>query len=269
MHRAVITQLVQSIISRPHHRPACRRKSTRSMLTAPKARLPLNRTTRRTPRMGRNTSRNTPRSLHLRERSKASRHSPHLRQRITTSIRSAPRLLPSKKLHRNPLMRPTVKVRAAGKRSPTKRKIKAPTESAADSMSFLSNLQASPKRGLAARRGCRSSGSKGLFLIEGALRSIHRIRSHQLQMKTRSWLLTVVAAISAFVLLATPAHAGGRKHCIADGNGGYRYYQRGWNGYGYGYCQPYYRPVYYYPAPCYRPVYYNSAPVIVFGFGFR
>ena len=95
----------QSIISRPHHRPACRRKSTRSTLPAPKARLPLNRTTLRVRRMGRNTSRNTPRSLHLRERSKASRRSHHLRQRITTSIRSAPRLLPAK-LRRSHLMRP-------------------------------------------------------------------------------------------------------------------------------------------------------------------
>jgi len=269
MHRGAITQPVRSLISSLPYPPMDRDKSTRSMSTKPEAHLPQ-RTTRRTPRMGRNTSRNTPHSLRLRSRSKTSRHSPHLRQRITTSIRSVPRLLPSKKLHRNPLVRPTVKVRAAGKRSPTKRKIKELTESVADSMSFLSNLQASPKRGLAARRGCRSSGSKGLFLIEGALRSIHRIRSHQLQMKTRSWLLTVVAAISAFVLLATPAHAGGRKHWHRGwNNGGYRYYQRGWNGYGYGYCQPYYRPVYYYPAPCYRPIYYNSAPVIVFGFGFR
>jgi hypothetical protein len=90
-------------------------------------------------------------------------------------------------------------------------------------------------------------------------------------MKTRSCLLTVVAAVSAFALLATPVQAGGRKHWHRGwNNGGYGYYQRGWNnggygyyqggwsGYGYGYCQPYYRPVYYYPAP-----------VVVFGFGFR
>ncbi len=137
MHRAVITQLVESIISRPHHRPACQRKSTRSTLPAPKARLPLNRTTPRVRRLGRNTSRNTPRSLHLRERSKASRRSRHLRQRITTSIRSAPRLLPAK-LRRSHLMRPLAKakVRAVEKRSPMKRKTKAATESA-DSVSFL------------------------------------------------------------------------------------------------------------------------------------
>ncbi|HEY5770293.1 MAG TPA: hypothetical protein VIS71_10655 [Terrimicrobium sp.] len=99
--------------------------------------------------------------------------------------------------------------------------------------------------------------------------------------KVRSSLLTLVAAVSVFALLATPAQAGGKKkHCYRGwNNGGYGYYQRGWNhgGYGYyrsGYYQPYYhqryyRPVYYYPDPCYRPVYYAPAPVIVFGFGFR
>ena len=134
MHRAVITRLVKSIISRPHHRPACRRKSTRT-LTAPKARL-LNRTTLRTPRMGRNTSRNTPHSLRLRKRRKASRHSHHLRRRITTSIHSAPRLLRIKTLHRSSLMHPTAKarVRAAGKRRPTKRKTKATLSLQAHSM---------------------------------------------------------------------------------------------------------------------------------------
>jgi hypothetical protein len=88
-------------------------------------------------------------------------------------------------------------------------------------------------------------------------------------MKKRSWLLTLVAAVSAFALLATPAQAGGRKkHCYRGwNNGGYGYYQRGWNDYGYR--RAYYRPVYHYPEPCYRPVYYAPAPVFVFGFGFR
>ena len=128
MHRVVIARLVKSIISPPHHRPAFRRKSTRSTLAPPKTR-PLDRTMLRVRRTGRNTSRNKPRSLHLRKRSKASRHSHNLRQRITTSILSAPRLPRPKTVLLSPPMRPTakVKVRAEG-RSLTKRKIKTPTE---------------------------------------------------------------------------------------------------------------------------------------------
>jgi hypothetical protein len=38
-------------------------------------------------------------------------------------------------------------------------------------------------------------------------------------------------------------------------NGGYSYYQRGWNNSGY-----------YYPVPCYCPVYYSPAPTFFFGF---
>jgi hypothetical protein len=99
-------------------------------------------------------------------------------------------------------------------------------------------------------------------------------------MKTRSRLLTAVAAISAFALLATPAQAGGRKkHYYRGWNGGYGYYQRGWNGgYGYGYYRPYYRSYYrpyyrsyyqpYYGSYC-QPAYYGPAPVFFFGFGFR
>ena len=88
----------------------------------------------------------------------------------------------------------------------------------------------------------------------------------------RSWLLPVVAGISALAVLATPVQAGGRRHCHHGWNGGHGYY-RGWNGgyrnCGYGYYRPYYRPVYYYPAPCYRPAYYSAAPAFFFGFGFR
>ncbi len=41
-----------------------------------------------------------------------------------------------------------------------------------------------------------------------------------------------------------------KRHCYRGWNGGYGYYQRGWNnsGYGRGYYQPCYRPVYYYLA---------------------
>ena len=93
-------------------------------------------------------------------------------------------------------------------------------------------------------------------------------RSH-LYMKTKTSLLTLLAAVSAFALLATPAQAGGRHHHRGWNNCGHGYYHRGWNNSGYGYYRPYYRPVYYYPAPCYRPVFYAPAPVVVFGFGFR
>jgi hypothetical protein len=133
MCRAVINQRVGQIISRRQHRPPCsrarRRKSTRSTSTPLKARLP-NRTTLRSPRMGRNTSRSTPRSPHLLSRSRTSRRSHSLRQRITNRIPSAPRLLRPKTLHRSPLRHPTAKarVRAAGKRRPTRRKTKATTE---------------------------------------------------------------------------------------------------------------------------------------------
>ena len=90
-------------------------------------------------------------------------------------------------------------------------------------------------------------------------------------MKMRSFLLTVIAAVSAFALFATPAQAGGKRYYQRGGwnNCGYGYYQRGWNNYGYYRPVRYYRPVYYYQAPYYQPVYYNPAPVVVFGFGFR
>ena len=90
------------------------------------------------------------------------------------------------------------------------------------------------------------------------------------------------AAISALAVLATPVQAGGRRHCHHGWNGGHGYYRgwngghgyyRGWNGgygnCGYGYYQPYCRPVYYYPAPYDRPAYYSAAPAFFFGFGFR
>jgi hypothetical protein len=78
------------------------------------------------PRMGRNISRNRPSSPHLLLRSKTSRRSHRLRQRIKNRIPSAPRLLRSKTIHRSPT-RPTAKARAAVKRSPTRRKTKATT----------------------------------------------------------------------------------------------------------------------------------------------
>ena len=89
-------------------------------------------------------------------------------------------------------------------------------------------------------------------------------------MKKRSFLLTLVAAVSAFALFATSAEAGGRKkHCNRGWHdGGHGYYDRGWNS-GYGYHRPYYRRAYYNPAPYYyRPVYYRRAPVVAFSFGF-
>ena len=78
----------------------------------------------------------------------------------------------------------------------------------------------------------------------------------------------LAAAVSVFALLATPAEAGGRRHCYRGWDDGYGYYQRGWYNRGYGYYRPYYRPAYYYPAR-YRRAYYRPAPVFVFGFGFR
>jgi hypothetical protein len=102
-------------------------------------------------------------------------------------------------------------------------------------------------------------------------------------MKTRSWLLTVVAAISALALVATPAEAGGKKKHRHHGwnNGGYTHYHRSWHNRGYGYYRPYryyrapyygsgyYRPYRYYRAPYYGPVYYSPAPVFVVQFGFN
>jgi hypothetical protein len=85
-------------------------------------------------------------------------------------------------------------------------------------------------------------------------------------MKKRSFLLPLIAAVSAFALLATPAEAGGRKkHCHRGWHDGGRVYYRGdWNNCGY---RPY-RPVYYRPARYYRPAYYNPGPVFAFGFSF-
>ena len=96
----------------------------------------------------------------------------------------------------------------------------------------------------------------------------HRFNS----MKTRSWLLALVAAISGLAMLVTPAQAGGKKkHHHRDWNdAGYTYYRRGWDnrGYwddgGYRYYQPYYRRAYY-PEPYYGPV-YQPGPVIEFRF---
>jgi hypothetical protein len=76
-------------------------------------------------------------------------------------------------------------------------------------------------------------------------------------MKTRSWLLTLVAAISGLAMLATPAQAGDKKHhrhhYWEDEGRSYRYYDRDWDNRGYSvYRRPYYRenrePYYYGPA---------------------
>jgi hypothetical protein len=81
-------------------------------------------------------------------------------------------------------------------------------------------------------------------------------------MKTRSWLLTLVAAISGLAMLATPAQAGDKKHhphrYWEDEGRYYRYYDRDWDNPGYRvYRRPYYRE--YYREPYYGPVYNRGA----------
>jgi hypothetical protein len=94
-------------------------------------------------------------------------------------------------------------------------------------------------------------------------------------MKARSWFLTLVTAISAVALLATPAEAGGKKkkkyYRHGWNDGGYTYYQRGWSDRGYRNYRPYgyYRPYRYYPPPYYGPVYYEQGPVFGFQVEFR
>ena len=93
-------------------------------------------------------------------------------------------------------------------------------------------------------------------------------------MKRKSFLLTLLAAVSALALMATPAEAGGKKkdrdRDWRDGDRRQGYSRRGWNRGHRQYRPAYrYRPVHYRPARYYRPAYYSPAPVFVFSFGFR
>jgi hypothetical protein len=90
-------------------------------------------------------------------------------------------------------------------------------------------------------------------------------------MKTRSWLLTLVAAISGLAMLAIPAQAGGKKkYYYRDGwhRDTYGSYSRDWDNRRYRHYQPYYRRGYDYPPPYYRPI-YRRAPGFVIQFGFE
>jgi hypothetical protein len=86
-------------------------------------------------------------------------------------------------------------------------------------------------------------------------------------MKTRSWLLAIAAAISGLAMLANPAQADGKKHHrhhYWEDEGRYRYYDRAWDNRGYRYYRPYYRN--YDREPYYYGSDYNRGPVFEFRF---
>ena len=88
-----------------------------------------------------------------------------------------------------------------------------------------------------------------------------------LLMKMRSWLLTIVAALSGFAMLATPAEAGNKKHHrhhYWEDKGRYSYYNRAWDNRGYGDSRPYDRG--YIREPYYYGPVYDRGPVIQFRF---